>query len=214
MERDILFTPEIDSQVSKAVVVLFPDIRTADGVQQEALDLGIRSCVDFRSATERILANYHREGFQRFALVYPDTDRDRWSPLYPSPETFDGILDLPFSVRQWQREIFVAELPNTIQRMNFAPNAQVFVGGYHAEDCVVQMTAQLRIAGLETATPDLRLTDKLPNLLFAHRAREMFGNSDPETREDNYKIWQHQKAVVERLIQKAMQTDSEDATPG
>ncbi len=191
---------EINTPISRAVVVLFPDQRTTGGSKPESPYIPTLY-QDFRETTGRILTRYRNQGFKTMAVVYGDTQPDTFSYFYPQGQFQDIIRWETFHSwgKDWE-QFYRRGLPKILEGLNLQNNAQVIVGGFHAKDCVAKFTGFLREKGFK-ASVDLRLTNELPFLLISHRLRSKL---PVEMRSDHAKkdrlIWENMKATEEMII--------------
>lgn len=197
-------TPEVEGRIAKALVILFPDVRTTGG--KSPIDEAYTPILveDFIEITTKLVRRYQRLGFTTFAIVYRDTDQTNFSRLYPR-NLFQNIINWNQTFTDWGQgnqsfhESYQNAIPNLIRNLNLEKNAQVAVGGYHAKDCVALLSAYLENLGFR-ATIDLRLTDQLPFLLVSHRFRRMLpGAMRKEHREEDSRVWKRIKDEVESL---------------
>lgn len=190
--------------VSRAVVILFPDSRTTDGVSLDTAEAFPDTLPGkFLSSTQRITGRYRQQGFTTFGVVYDDTTPELTSGLY-DPSQFDYIIPTGITFADWTRDKYKLSLPNVIKALNLSPQASVIVGGYHAEDCVVEMASSLRRLRY-SSNVDLRLTNELPFLLASHKARSLLGTDAPLSfRRQDRLIWEEKKKRVEELVQRIL----------
>jgi len=167
-----------NAPLPKAVLILFPDIRTTGGQSgdQENQSFLYR---DFRNTADKLLARYQRLGFTTVGIIYRDTDSETFSYLYPQSnlqhiirwgQTFDDWENKGSKENQEFDELYKSFLPTLLADLNLQDNADVIVGGYHAKDCVAKFAAYLRQKGFK-AKVDIKLTDQLPFLLISHRIK-------------------------------------------
>lgn len=193
--------PEDSQAISRAVIIMFPDARTTDGVTP-ALTREFPDTLpgQFFSTTQKILGRYKHEGYTVLCTVYDDTASETASGLY-NLQLFDQLIPSGSTFAKWNREDYLSKLPTIIDAFNLVPQASVVVGGYHAEDCVVEMTGALRRLGYRSSI-DLRLTNELPFLLTSHRARTYLGSQAPlSVRSQDRLIWEAKKHDVEKLVE-------------
>lgn len=207
MAERVEFSPttiEKTSPVSQAVVVMFPDVRTADGVTRKFTTTFPDTLPgEFLSKTQSILKRYKQQGYAIFGSVYDDTEPEHFSGLYDY-YSFDSILPIGHTYDQWTHERYQSVISKIIDDLHLLPQATVVVGGYHAEDCVAEMAAALRRLG-HASSVDLRLTDELPFLLIGHRGRKILGSSAPlSSREGDLIIWEDKKKQIDMLVQNAV----------
>lgn len=199
-------THEQNTPISKAVVILFPDIRTT-GDKNSHQDYTSILSQDFRDATDALLMRYQRLGFNTIGVVYRDTDSNTFSFLYPQSQLQNTIKwDKTFS--DWSnnqdkfRQFYETGMKDIFKHINLKDKAEVVVGGYHAKDCVAKFTAFLRTKGFR-ATVDLKLTNELPFLLISRRLRKMLPVEmrRKHAKEDRF-IWTLMKEDEEEIIKK------------
>lgn len=202
MSPETLVSKE-QTKTSKALMIVFPDARTTGGPRQlnrELTPFEKKRC----SITEKIFRRYKQNGYKIFGLVYKDTTSDRFSQYYPQAE-FDQLIRIPTDFADWTHGQYQAAIPKVISEMNLADEARVFVGGYHATDCVAQFTAGIQDRQINAAA-DLRLSDKLQGLVIFHTARNATRHLDKEAAWHDYHSWQLTKHEVEREIEKRRKT--------
>lgn len=190
--------------ILKAVVILFPDVRTTsdDSLPQDYVPILFQN---FRDTTDRLLARYQRLGFRTSAVIYEDTNSETFSYLYPRNQ-FQNIIRWK-AFGNWGndekfRQFYESGLPVILKELNLREKAEVVVGGYHAKDCVAAFAGYLKKEGFRTKV-DLRLTDELPFLLISHRLRRMLPK---EMRKEHARVdrltWEHLKQEEEKIIEK------------
>lgn len=191
--------------ISKAVVILFPDVRTTNEGKNLHQDYRPILFQDFRNTTGRLLTRYQRLGFRTSGVVYDDTNSETFSYLYPQSELQNIIKWVTFG--DWGnneefRQFYENGLPDILKKLYLRDKAEVVVGGYHAEDCVAKFTAYLKKEGFR-AKVDLKLTDKLPFLLISHRLKRMLPE---EMRKEHAKkdrlLWKYLKEDEETIIER------------
>ena len=199
-------THEQNIPTSKAVVILFPDIRTTGGKSSHQDYVSLLS-QDFRDTTDRLLNRYQRLGFTTVGVVYRDTDSETFSYLYPQNQFQETIKWGDFGAwgsNEKFTQFYENGLPEMLRELNLREQAEVVVGGYHAQDCVARFVAYLKREGFR-AKVDLRLTDELPFLLISHRLRkELPLEMRKEHAQQDGLIWKQIKRVEEDLIEEEM----------
>lgn len=189
--------------VSRALIILFPDTRSVGGPNY----LSERELTPFeqklRKATETVIQWYRKNNYTVFGIVYSDTHEDHFSQYFPQ-EKFDRIIAMNTSFENWTHEIYIEEIPQLISSLNLSGSSKIYVSGYHAADCLAQMTAELQDRSYN-AMADLRVSNDLQELLLMHFVRNTT-RIDPEIAEDDYRRWQWLKSGVDDEIRKRRKT--------
>ena len=197
-QREFPIAPDKTHPIARAVIVLFPDIRTTGDFAKYQDEYVPFLAQRFRDVSGLLLARYKRQGYRIFGLVYQDTDDANFSYLYPQ-ESFDELIVWNQSFRDLAkkkdefRELYEGSFPQFTRALNLENLGEIVIGGYHAEDCVSNYAGYLYSSGYKTRI-DLRLTDMLPFLLISHHLRKGMprGMRDEHTEEDR-RIWEHKK---------------------
>ncbi len=186
----------VESSIGKALVVLFPDIRTTGGQANYTGEHIPLLAEDFRKANAAVMTRYRRAGFTTFGAVYKDTDDQTFSYYYDKT-LFDKIIrwDLKFAdiVGEAFKPAYARFMDNLRQELKTTDDAKVVVGGYHAQDCVLNFAHNL-INNNINASIDLRLTNEATFLVVSHAAkRRLPSNLRKESAIEDIAIWNRKK---------------------
>ncbi len=149
MERFLEENPESvkppEKEISKAVFIMYPDMRTTRPKENIIVDGKSVShfCQTVFERYEKILQAYKRNGFKIIGVVYNDTLPDKFSPLYPKKE-FDELLPVSTDFKGWNHKKHGQWFQEAVKKINLSEKAKVIIGGYHAEDCVLAMGKVLK----------------------------------------------------------------------
>ena len=192
---------ETEENTSRAFIILFPDIESVGSPKH----LEERELTPFEQevakTTKTIINWYKKNGYKIFGVIYSDTsDNNRFSQYFPR-ESFDHLIPMETTLNDWTHERYNDEIPKIVSSMRLSANAEVYVSGYHLMDCIAQMTARLRDQGF-VANVDIKLSEKLPIMLLAHKVRNVLRRTEPEEALWNYRSWQHLKQQVEGEVER------------
>ncbi|MCL5409417.1 MAG: hypothetical protein M1607_00980 [Patescibacteria group bacterium] len=163
------------------VLIMYPDNRTTGKTTFKEISIPPSLlAIQFRQTTERLLTRYHRHGFQVVRIVFDDFNGNYDSYLYPV-SAFDQTLKIGIGLSEWTRDRHHDLLQGLVSMLSYPQTSRFVIGGFHANDCVVEMTRSLRQFNYQ-ADPDILLTDILKQYIVEHKLRRAMGRT--YTRED------------------------------
>ena len=174
--------------INKAVVIVHPDNRTTGGLSTTEGEMTSRLGGEFLNIQRRLLGRYRKHGYSTFAFVYGDTLPNHLSGLYPH-DLIDTHIATPTINSVITDETLADEFRDTVPTLNFAPNADIVIGGYRAGICVDAMKKALEDLG-HTPRINYWLTNQAAFMVMSREARRMLGVMfDQEHRSHDQSIW-------------------------
>lgn len=175
--------------IKKAVIISHPDKRTTGFPSTTEAQVESFLGRKFLNIQTRLLSRYRRRGYTNLALVYGDTQPDHLSPIYPH-QLFDSYLATPTANGDVTDEIFTRELREVLDKVSFAPDADIVIGGYRAGICVDIVKKTLEELG-HTPRINYLLTNQAVFMVMSHASRQMLGRRfyNKEDFHQNRAIW-------------------------
>ncbi len=199
MTEGINFIPESElNKKTSGVIIMYPDQRTTGGGKLTKEELSGTFEESFLDTATNILSRYKRQNIKINGVVFADTLPTQFSSFYPE-HLFDNIVALRIGFMDWKSASHLDLLQEIYSDLSIDDSGSVVVGGYHAFDCVVDMTRVLEAMGRKVE-PNLLLTDQLGELLVQHSARRILAPNDVEERGREREVWRQKYDHFQKLV--------------